>query len=125
MPTCDPVGWIETPFASVGDAPRQGFDAAYRGTLHIDAAYSAAVDGLQAGFLVDVIWYGDQADRTLLRHDDRDVGVFALRTIDRPNPVGVTPCVVTDVGQTTVEVEGVDMVDGTPLLDLKPALTNR
>ena len=122
MPTCDPIGRIETPFADPSDAPSQGEHTGAEGVLRIDPTYRAAMDGIDSGDHIDVLWFGHRADRTVLRYPDREIGVFSLRTMDRPNPIGVTPCVVTGRDGTELTVRGVDMVDGTPLLDVKPTL---
>lgn len=119
MPTCDPIGTIHTPLEASADAPRQGFLDDAEGTIELDAAYADGLRGVEAGSEVLVVWFADRADRSLLTLDRDDRGVFASRSPARPNPICLTLCEVLDVGDTGLRVRGVDMLDGTPVLDLK------
>lgn len=122
MPTCDPIGVAHTPFETTDDAPRQGTRADVEGRLDVDAAYAPALAGVDAGQDLLVVWFAHEADRSLLVADRRDRGVFATRSPARPNPICLTTCRVLAVEGTTLRVRGVDMLDGSPLLDLKPPL---
>ncbi|MCD2199472.1 tRNA (N6-threonylcarbamoyladenosine(37)-N6)-methyltransferase TrmO [Halobacterium sp. KA-4] len=121
---CAPIGRVETPFAEAADAPRQGFLDDATGTVHVAEPYREGLSGLDAGHTIDVVWWADDADRSVLRVRDGDRGVFTTRSQARPNPVCVTTCDVLDVHRATgtVDVSGVDMGDGSPVLDLKYAL---
>jgi tRNA-Thr(GGU) m(6)t(6)A37 methyltransferase TsaA len=120
-----PVGVVRTPIETTDDAPRQGTLDELEGTLELDEAYAEGLRGLEAGDEIDVCWFADDADRDVLRvtrrTDGEDVGVFATRAPVRPNPVMVTRCSVLDVDAEagTVRLRGVDMLDGTPVIDLK------
>lgn len=125
---CDPIGVVHTPFESRSEAPRQGMRAAARGDLELDDAYEAGLAGIEPGDDLEVFWYADRADRSVLTvtgHGERAQprGVFASRSNDRPTPVCVTRCRVLAVDGTRLLLEGVDMLTGTPVLDLKPPLT--
>jgi tRNA-Thr(GGU) m(6)t(6)A37 methyltransferase TsaA len=123
---CDPVGVVHTPFDRPEDAPRQGMRAAARGELLIDPAYEEGLGGVAAGDRLEVVWYADRADRSVLTVDGHGEtesrGVFASRSQDRPTPVCTTRCRVLSVEGTRLLLEGVDMLDGTPVLDLKTPL---
>jgi tRNA-Thr(GGU) m(6)t(6)A37 methyltransferase TsaA len=121
---CESIGRVETPFASRGDAPRQGFLDGATGTVRVTEQYREGLTGLDAGHTIDVVWWADDADRSVLRVRGGDRGVFTTRSPSRPNPVCVTTCDVLAVDSEagTVDVRGVDMVDGSPVLDLKYAL---
>ena len=73
---------------------------------------------------MDVVWWADNADRSVLRVRDGERGVFTTRSQARPNPVCVTTCDVLGVNREAGEVNiaGVDMADESPVLDLKYAL---
>ncbi len=118
---CEPIGRVETPFASRDDAPRQGFLGDASGTVYVDEQYRAGLAGLEAGHSVLVVWWADDADRSVLRVRGGDRGVFTTRSPARPNPVCVTTCDVLDADPEagTLDVDGVDMVDGSLVLDLK------
>lgn len=115
--TIDPIGTISTPFDGTADPPRQGFDQHARGELLLAERYTEGLEGLVDGDEVDVIWFANRADRSAIRARDR--GVFSTRSPERPNPICVTRCTIESIDGSAIEVRGVDMVDGTPLLDLK------
>lgn len=120
---CRPVGIIATPFASRAEAPRQGHCGDAEGVLTVEAEFAAGLDGVEVGNDLLVLWLADRADRSVLRVDrGGGRGVFASRSPDRPCPVGLTRCRVAAVDGRRLTLRGVDMLDGTPVLDLKPPL---
>lgn len=125
--TCEAVGVVHTPFDRPEEAPRQGMRAAARGELQVDPAYEEALAGVESGDDLEVYWYADRADRSVLSVDGHGMhpeprGVFVSRSQDRPTPVCVTRVRVLSVEGTRLLLEGVDMLDGTPVLDLKTPL---
>jgi len=113
----DPIGTISTPFDGTADPPRQGFELNARGELVVAERYREGLEGLADGDEIDVVWFAHRADRSVIRARDR--GVFSTRSPERPNPICVTRCTIESIDGPAIEVCGVDMVDGTPLLDLK------
>jgi tRNA-Thr(GGU) m(6)t(6)A37 methyltransferase TsaA len=88
-----------------------------------------ALDGLDQFSHVDVVYVFDQVDETKItvgarhprgRSDWPRVGIFAQRAKGRPNRIGVTTCEIVEVEDRVVTVRGLDAIDGTPVLDLKP-----
>ncbi|WP_458209196.1 tRNA (N6-threonylcarbamoyladenosine(37)-N6)-methyltransferase TrmO [Haladaptatus sp. NG-SE-30] len=123
MPTCEPIGRISTPFDTRDDAPRQGFLEGATGTISLDSSYEKGLDGFAAGDDVLVVWFADRADRSVVTIDrDGGRGVFTTRSPARPNPICLSDCEILDVEGCDVRVRGVDMIDGTPVLDLKPPI---
>lgn len=119
----EPIGTVSTPYETTSEAPRQGTNVDSTGTIHIDEEYLPALEGVSAGDTLIVIWFADEADRSLLQVDRRGgVGVFKSRSPARPNPICLTTCVVESVDGGELTVSGVDMKDGSPVLDLKPPL---
>lgn len=98
----------------------QGRSEGVEGTIEVDPAYRPAMEGLEAGEDVVVVWFADRADRSVLRVRDR--GVFTTRSPARPNPVCLTTCRILSVEGGRIRVSGVDMADGSPVLDLKRTL---
>ena len=120
------IGVIRTPFESPEGMPIQpvGADAA-DGTVEIDEAYA---DGLRdlSGFSHCILLYHFHAaaDTASLEVepflDDEKRGVFATRAPQRPNRIGLSVVEIDSVTEHEVNVRGIDVVDGTPLLDIKP-----
>lgn len=119
----EPIGSVHTPLSTTQEAPSQGLKADIEGTITIDPAYEAGLQGLEPGDEIVVVWYADEADRSLLVLDKvPGRGVFNSRSPARPNPIVITTCTVTGITGTQIGVRGVDMLDGSPVLDLKAPL---
>jgi tRNA-Thr(GGU) m(6)t(6)A37 methyltransferase TsaA len=124
-----PIGHVESGLADLDAAPRQPDEGAPPAWLVIEPRYAAALDGLTAGMDVVLLTWLDRADRqTLAVHPRSDVtrpmaGVFATRSPDRPNPIGLHEVRIVAIDGTRVEVRSLEAVNGTPVLDLKPVLT--
>jgi tRNA-Thr(GGU) m(6)t(6)A37 methyltransferase TsaA len=124
-----PIGVVRSTLRDRRDAPRQAFEGAPAAILEIDPAFAAALDRVTAGTELIVVTWLHEADRTVLQVHPRDderiplTGVFATRSPDRPNPIGLHRVTVigTDL-PTSVHVDALEAVDGTPILDLKVAM---
>lgn len=127
----DPIGRIYTPFEDRGAIPRQGGlvpapgdgsadTEAAEGEVVLDPPYASGLAGVAPGDRLDLVWWADRADTDRLRVEKG--GVFGTRSPDRPVPICVTPVEVIAVGERRLRVRGVDMLDGTPLLDVKASL---
>jgi len=124
---CDPIGTVHTPFETTGEAPRQGFRGDAEGVVDVDPAYREGLVGFDGDRIV-VVWWADRADRSVLTLDrDADRGVFTSRSPARPNPVCVTECSVRSVDHEAgrLRLGGVDMADGSPVIDLKVPVTTQ
>lgn len=123
-----PVGVVRSPVTDRARAARQADEDAPSAVLVLDPAVAPAVRGLAPGDRVVVVTWLHLADRSTLTTTPRDdpsrpeVGVFATRSPDRPNPIGLHPTVVTAVDGARITVAALEAVDGTPVLDLKLAL---
>ncbi|MFB6195053.1 MAG: SAM-dependent methyltransferase [Haloplanus sp.] len=118
---CDPVGTVHTPFETTSEAPRQGFRDEAEGVVDIDPEYREALSGFDADRVV-VVWWADRADRSVSTLDrDPSRGVFTSRSPARPNPVCITECRVLEADPEAgrLRLRGVDMADGSPVIDLK------
>jgi tRNA-Thr(GGU) m(6)t(6)A37 methyltransferase TsaA len=121
---CDPIGTVHTPFETTSEAPRQGIHGDAEGLVELDPAYHEGLTGFD-GDRVVVVWWADRADRSVLTlARDPDRGVFTSRSPARPNPVCVTECAVeaVDPAAGRLDLRGVDMADGSPVIDLKAPL---
>jgi tRNA-Thr(GGU) m(6)t(6)A37 methyltransferase TsaA len=124
-----PIGVVRSTLRDRQAAPRQAFAGAPNATLEIDPGFAPALDRVTLGIELIVVTWLHQADRTVLRvhpMDDERIpltGVFATRSPDRPNPIGLHR--VTVIGTdppTSIHVDALEAIDGTPILDLKVAM---
>ena len=123
-----PIGAVRSTIAERADAPRQGREGAPDAWLELHASLTAALDGLRVGDDVIVITWLHLADRetqTVHPRDDlsRLCGVFATRSPDRPNPLGLHRVTVRAIEGTRLHVGLLEVIDGMPIVDLKIALS--
>jgi len=123
------IGVVRSPLRSRHDAPRQGDEGGPAAWLEIDEPYAAALQGLAVGDAILVLTWLHQADRDVLDvhpRGDRNralTGVFATRSPDRPNPIGLHQVTVLGIGAgSRLEVHPLEAIDGTPIIDIKPVL---
>jgi tRNA-Thr(GGU) m(6)t(6)A37 methyltransferase TsaA len=117
------IGRIHTPWTRREDCPRnaRGSDAVC--TIELDPRYAAALDGVATCTHLIIFYFMDRARRDLVvqvsRHSGRR-GTFALRSPVRPNPIAMSVVKLLRIEDTTLSVVGLDCLDGTPLIDIKP-----
>ena len=122
------LGYVRSPLTDPADAPRQGDEGAPDAVLELDPAVEGALAGLVPGDEVVVVTWLHLGDRTtLVVHPRGDTsrpvtGVFATRSPDRPNPIGLHRCRVLAVNGPRLTVGGLEAIDGTPVVDVKIAL---
>jgi tRNA-Thr(GGU) m(6)t(6)A37 methyltransferase TsaA len=123
------IGRVRTPWASRGDAPKNPNEARARaGTAHVevDAAYRPGLMGLEKFSHAILLYWMHGARRDLLvqvpRHSGKAHGTFALRSPVRPNPIAlsVVRILKVDADAGHIDIDAIDCLDGTPLLDIKP-----
>jgi tRNA-Thr(GGU) m(6)t(6)A37 methyltransferase TsaA len=129
QPSFEPIGVVRSPLRSRKDAPRSARDGAPAAVLELGERFAAALEGVRAGMdLVLVTWLHEGLRDVLQVRPGRDrtrdlTGVFATRSPDRPNPIGLHRITVTAVEPPArVHVAALEAIDGTPILDLKIAL---
>jgi tRNA-Thr(GGU) m(6)t(6)A37 methyltransferase TsaA len=127
--TMTAIGAVETPFNSTNDIPK-GPHAKHdaEGVIVIDAAFEAGLQDIEGFSHLYVLWAFHKAGGyDLVAHppsDDRPHGVFATRSPRRPSPIGLTVVQLLGRNGRRLRVRGVDMLDGTPVLDIKPYLSS-
>ena len=124
-----PIGHVSSPYTQTKDIPK-GFGAKHEaeGVLEILPQFEAGLADIEGFSHLIVLWVFDRAEGFDLVAkppiDDRTHGVFATRSPRRPNPIGLTVVELLRRGGRSLHVRGVDMLDGTPILDVKPYLSN-
>lgn len=122
------IGRIHSPWARREECPRQGDLEGPECRIEVFAPWDQALVGLESLGQLEVLYWLDQSRRDLVlqcpRGRDSPVGTFALRSPVRPNPIGSSTVRLIAVEGSVLRVHGLDCVDGTPLLDLKPARSN-
>jgi tRNA-Thr(GGU) m(6)t(6)A37 methyltransferase TsaA len=123
-----PVGYIRSTLLSPDEAPRQGSEGAPDAWLEIRSTFARALLGIAPGDDAIVITWLDRADRGVLEVHPRDdprnplAGVFATRSQDRPNPLGLHRVTVREISGTRLRIGPIEAIDGTPVVDIKPVL---
>jgi tRNA-Thr(GGU) m(6)t(6)A37 methyltransferase TsaA len=126
--TVHPIGRVESPLTSTADAPRQGDEGAPDAYLNLDPEVQTGLDGITAGDVIVLLTWLHEADRSVLRvHPRGDLsrpkaGVFSTRASSRPNPIGLHRVRVLDIDGHRLHVSGLEAIDGTPIVDVKPVL---
>ncbi len=125
-----PIGFIHSPLTDRHKAPKQGYEGAPDAWLDVDPNVAPALHGLTEGDEVILITWFHQAARDVLEvHPWGDLrnpltGVFATRSPDRPNPLGLHRVRVLAIEGTRLKVGPLEAIDGTPVVDIKPVLAS-
>ena len=120
------IGAIRTPWATRDACPRRGSPDGPVCRIEINPRWAEALRGLSEHPHLQVLYWMHQARRDLVvqapRRSGKIAGTFALRSPVRPNPIASSVVDLVGIEGTTVLVRGLDCLDGTPLIDLKPAV---
>jgi tRNA-Thr(GGU) m(6)t(6)A37 methyltransferase TsaA len=118
------IGRIHTPWTRREDCPKNGREADSVCTIALDSRWAQGLRGLETASHVVVLYWMDRARRDLVlqapRHYGEQRGTFALRSPVRPNPIAMSVVRLLGIAGTELSVVGLDCLDGTPLLDIKP-----
>jgi tRNA-Thr(GGU) m(6)t(6)A37 methyltransferase TsaA len=127
--TLKPIGFIRSPLKEREQAPRQGSEGAPNAWLEVTANVAEGLHGIAAGQEAIVITWFHQASRDVLKVHPRSdtsvplTGVFLTRSPDRPNPLGLHRIRVLEVAGRRLKVGPLEAIDGTPVVDIKPVLS--
>jgi tRNA-Thr(GGU) m(6)t(6)A37 methyltransferase TsaA len=119
---------VRSSLRSRGDAPRQGSEGAPHAWLELEADVRAGLEGTAVGDEIIVLTWFHESSRDVLRLHPRGdsslpmTGVFATRSPDRPNPIGLHRVRVLEVAGNRMRVGPLEAIDGTPIVDIKPVL---
>ena len=124
----EPIGVIRSELASREAAPLQGDEGAPEAWLQLNPEFAQGLIGIAAGDELIVLTWLHRAQRDVLQVHPRGnleaplTGVFATRSPDRPNPVGLHRVSVLEVAGQQLRVAPIEAIDGTPVVDIKPVL---
>jgi tRNA-Thr(GGU) m(6)t(6)A37 methyltransferase TsaA len=124
-----PIGYVRGPYRDTQEIPK-GLGARHEaeGILEILPEFEPGLKDIEGFSHLLVIWTFDRSDGCDLvltpPSDDRPHGVFATRSPRRPNPIGLTVVELLSREGPALRVRGIDMLEGTPILDIKPYLSN-
>ena len=118
------IGRIRTPWTRREDCPKNGREAEAICTIELDSRWAQGLQGLETSSHVVVLYWMDRARRDLVLQKPGSAGqtrgTFALRSPMRPNPIASSVVALVERSGAVLTVRGLDCVDGTPLIDLKP-----
>ncbi|HSL28003.1 MAG TPA: tRNA (N6-threonylcarbamoyladenosine(37)-N6)-methyltransferase TrmO [Anaerolineales bacterium] len=126
--TVEPIGYIRSTLRRLEDAPMQGDEGAPEAWLELTAQAAPGLMGIKAGDELFLLTWLHLAERHVLQvHPRGDLsrplaGVFATRSPDRPNPIGLHRVSVLEVAGQRLRVSPLEAIDGTPIVDIKPVL---
>jgi tRNA-Thr(GGU) m(6)t(6)A37 methyltransferase TsaA len=124
-----PIGFVSSPFKDATAVPK-GLGAKHEaeGTLKLLPAFEEGLTDIEGYSHLIVLWVFDRSNGFNLMvtppSDDRPHGLFSTRSPRRPNPIGLTVVELLLREGASLHVRGVDMIDGTPILDIKPYLSS-
>src|SRR5262249_1548723 len=125
-----PIGMIRSSLKNRETAPMQGPEGGPDAWLEVSAFAQEALDGLCAGDQIIVITWLHRSRRDVLKVHPRSdpsrplTGVFATRSPDRPNPLGLHPVTIRTIAGNRLRIGPIEAIDGTPVVDIKPVLSN-
>ena len=123
--TITPIGILHCDLKIREETPKNYDESEHVGTIEIYPQFVDGLEGIRIGDTIVVLFWLDRADRTVLRvhpRGDRSIpmrGVFSTRSPLRPNPIAVSELVVQEINKNILTVRGLDILDSTPLIDIK------
>lgn len=124
--TFNPIGVVHSALTTREAAPKQGYEGAPEAWVEILPAFTEGIEGIAAGDEIILITWFHLAHRDRLRVHPRGdptrplTGVWATRSPDRPNPIGLHRVTVLEIAGNRLKVGPLEAIDGTPVIDIKP-----
>jgi tRNA-Thr(GGU) m(6)t(6)A37 methyltransferase TsaA len=122
------IGYVSSSLTDLKDCPLQEREGAPGASLVINSEYISAIDGLETGAKIIVLTWLHKGDRNVLTTKPRNdpnaktVGVFATRSPERPNPIGIHQAEIIEIRNGEIKISNLEVLDGTPVIDIKPVI---
>ncbi len=123
------IGMVHNDISSLEDAPKNYTESKRIGKLEVYPEYQEGLEGLTPGQTIVVLFWLHQASRDTLKvypRGDKSKGlrgVFTTRSPTRPNPIAISELTILKIENNTLEVSGLDILDGTPIVDIKKKIS--
>jgi tRNA-Thr(GGU) m(6)t(6)A37 methyltransferase TsaA len=123
-----PIAVIRSTLKTRSEAPKQGSEGAPDAWIEVSPFAARGLEGLQVGDDIIVVTWLHRARRDVLKVHPRSdrrrplTGVFATRSPDRPNPIGLHRATIHEIGKNRLRIGPIEAIDGTPVVDIKPVL---
>lgn len=120
------IGYIESKYKSLDLCPANGWTSNQICNIIINHEYIEGLYGIQTGDILHVIWWFHKAPRNILKNFvdsvGTELGVFAMRSPHRPNPIALSLCEVVNIKDNIISVKGLEALDNSPVIDIKKAI---
>ncbi|WP_339007638.1 tRNA (N6-threonylcarbamoyladenosine(37)-N6)-methyltransferase TrmO [Fusobacterium animalis] len=117
------IGIVHSVYENENNVPRQGKYSDEKSIIEIFPEYVAALNGVEFLKSIIVLYWGDRADRNVLKSTPPfatlEKGVFSTRSPNRPNPIAMCVCKILSIEGNKITVMGLDALNGSPVLDIK------
>lgn len=121
-----PIGIAKTIYKKRNDCPPSGWESAEKSDIEIFLKYSEGLKGLKRGMLIYVVWWFHEAKRNILQakigEASKLVGVFSMRSPERPNPIAISLCIIKKIKKNIITVKGLECLDRSVILDIKKVI---
>ncbi len=128
LPRLEIIGVLHCDIKTRADAPKNFDESEIAGNLEIYPQYQEGLEGIESGQTIVVLFWLHQSNRDTLKVYPRGDtsrglrGVFATRSPARPNPIAISELKVLSIEENSIKVSGLDILDGTPIIDIKKKL---
>lgn len=124
----NPIGFVKSELKTLEDCPLQESEGAPEAWIEIKNEFAEGLDGVEVGSKLVLLTWFHEAQRNLLKQyrrretESKPTGVFTIRSPHRPNPIGIHHVDVVEVRGSRIRVSALEVLDGTPIVDIKPSL---
>jgi L-fuculose-phosphate aldolase len=125
LPSLQQIGEVQDEIFTLEDAPKNYSESSKVGILKIRPEYHDGLEGIEVGQTIVVLFWLHESKRNILKVHPRGNsahplrGVFSTRSPVRPNPIAISELQVLDINDNSIKVSGLDVLNGTPIIDIK------